>query len=351
MRHNCIHLSILILIFFCGSCDNKPKSDIDYFDITQKITKYDSLYSDKNDILGNIEGIDIVNNTIIVKHLPAVDYIFSFIDINSGKLQAKWGRIGRGPNEYIKPRPGFKISGSELIFADADKEEIIYAPLSDILDKKDNPEVKKEKYPKTGDFRPFQFDIVGDYKIVLGFLAEGRFGILDSLNNIIQCPYDYPFDYGDDPKGIYRGTVFLSKIKSNDRQQKFVISTSASDVFEIYGISDSGIDRTYVSPFKHKPIATGRDGMYTVNSRESIKGITNIAASEDLICMTYSPENFAKSISSLHNTNEILCFDWNGEKVKKYILPFPIVRFCIDKDYIYGMRDYDNETILYRFKL
>ena len=50
-------------------------------------------------------------------------------------------------------------------------------------------------------------------------------------------------------------------------------------------------------------------------------------------------------------SNEVLCFDWMGNKVRKYILPFPINAFCVDEHYLYGMREYEDESVLYRFPL
>lgn len=52
-----------------------------------------------------------------------------------------------------------------------------------------------------------------------------------------------------------------------------------------------------------------------------------MAVSDEMICFTYSAESYAKANKAGFISNEILCFNWKGEKIKKYLLPFPISTF------------------------
>lgn len=63
---------------------------------------------------------------------------------------------------------------------------------------------------------------------------------------------ELPFDAGE-VSGLEKGIVFGGILKANSKQSKFVLSIRASDIFEIYRVSDDGINRVYVSPFKHIP--------------------------------------------------------------------------------------------------
>jgi hypothetical protein len=196
---------------------------------------------------------------------------------------------------------------------------------------------------------------MNDYKIVIGTFKDSRFGILDAENNIMNCSSDYPFKYEEIP-GIFRGVVFQSKIKTNSRQSKFVISTNQSDIFEIYQITDTGIVSIYLSPFHHIPKikpTPGRNSGYDIDRNESIGGIVNMAVTDDYIYIMYTAEKSAESSYSGHLLDEVLCYNWNGEKIRKYILPFPIraTTLCVDNAYIYGARDFENETMIYRFKM
>jgi hypothetical protein len=332
----------------------KFSTPVNDFPVVHTISDYDSIYSDKNDILGTISNMEIIDSIIIAK-TPKDDHYFAFIDVNSGKLLTKWGVRGQGPGEYPQISTRFTVFENNLVFLDNGKQEINYVPVSAIL-KQDSVVAKtvKQSYPYITDFRSKYVAFVGDTKIVGGAFKKGHFGILDSSNNIVSHPFDFPFIYkGID--GIYRGSTFQSIIKSNTKQRKFAISFLYSDIFEIYQVNDTNIVKIYASPFKHIPQITVKPKEYTVSAVDyynSIAGLTCMAVSDDFVCFAWSSKNYEESANLDQESNEILCFDWNGEKVKKYILPFPVHRFCIDKKYIYGLRYYnDNETVIYRFNL
>jgi hypothetical protein len=297
--------------------------------------------------------MEIIDNIIVTKSIND-DHFFAFIDVDKGKLITKWGVRGQGPGEYIQIAIRFNVLDNRLIFLDNAKKEINYVPLSAILEHDSTAKIVKEPYPYIADFRPRHITFVGDKKIAAGAFKEGHFGIIDSENNIVANPFDFPFAYKE-ITGIYRGSTFQSIIKSNNKQRKFAISSLYSDIFEIYQVNDTNIVRTYLSPFKYIPQITKKprgNTIYAVDYINSIAGLLRMAVSEDFVCFAYSSKSYEESANSDHESNEILCFDWNGEKVKKYILPFPIHDFCIDKNHIYGLRYFDdNETVIYRFNM
>lgn len=209
--------------------------------------------------------------------------------------------------------------------------------------------VHKAPYPYTVNFRPTKMDIVKDKKIFLGAFKEGRFGVIDSTNTMVDCPAEYPFECGE-VTGIYRGNVFQGCIEANNKQGKFVIATYSSDIFEIYQVTDSAIQRLYVNKFCNAPKVRKKGGQYVIDFNKSIVGLKNMAVSDDLICFTYSSALESEANQSDKSSNEILCFDWNGKKVKKIILPISVNKFCMDDQYIYGVKYDEDETAIYRFK-
>lgn len=86
-----------------------------------------------------------------------------------------------------------------------------------------------------------------------------------------------------------------------------------------------------MSPFKHIPKTWKKGGGYAIDYNQSIGGIKNIAVSDDLICFSLFLQNYNEAAKTDFASNELFCFDWDGNKVKKYVLPFPIGNFCIDE--------------------
>ena len=345
---------ILLFTFVCYACmQQRQLPAINSFDTAYEIMEYDSIYSSRNDKIRLLRNMIVFGNIIIAQNVTKDNYVFSFYDINKGVFLDNWGQIGQGPDEYIQLGIDYTILDSQLVFLDIAKREINYISIPDILNKDKPLNINRESYPYTVDFRPSTINIIKDKKIATGSFKEGRFGVLDAENNIIDCPFDYPFHY-EEVTGIYRGSVFQGRIKSNAEQSKFVISTFSSDIFEIYHVTDSGIVRAFVNHFNNAPQIKKRSGGnldYVIDRNNSICGLINMAVSNNLICFSYSSKNHSEAYNSGKLSNEILCFDWNGEKIKKYILPISINDFCFDENYIYGVRDYEDEVVIYRFKM
>lgn len=346
MKNNLILLALLfITIVACKQSD----VSIDAFDKVSEITVYDSIYSDKEDVLGAITDIEIYKDMLITKHARD-EYSFSFISVENGKLIRRWGKIGEGRDEFLDFGSGFTIKDSLLVFLERNKKSINYVSIADILNGGSITNIVKENYPYNVDFRPIRFCFLDNQKVGVGAFKEGRFGVLDSNNNIVDCYFDYPFDCGI-VEGLYRGSVFQCDIKSNKKRDMFAISTYVSDVFEIYQVSDDGIHRTFVSPFENEPKIWEKGGRLAIDYDNSIAGLMKMAVSDDLICFTYSALSYTEAAAMDITSKEILCFNWKGEKVRKYILPFPISNFCVDKHYIYGVRYLDDQIVIYRFRL
>lgn len=341
--------SIIVLAsLICNACTEHKSTAIDSFDVVEKIVDYDRVYSDKNDPLGEITYLRIVDDVLITKHIKD-EYNFSFIDVNDGTMLRRWGTKGEAPDEFINFGSEFTISDSRLVFMNRMKKEINYVSISEILEDAAVLNVHKAPYPYTVNFRPTKMDMVKNKKIFLGAFKEGRFGVIDSTNTMVDCPAEYPFECGE-VTGIYRGNVFQGCIEANNKQGKFVIATYSSDIFEIYEVTDSAIQRLYVNKFCNAPKVRKKGGQYVIDFNKSIVGLKNMAVSDDLICFTYSSALESEANQSDKSSNEILCFDWNGKKIKKIILPISVNKFCMDDQYIYGVKYDEDETAIYRFK-
>lgn len=338
---------LLCSTFFACRKDNVDS--VYSFDTVYKIVDYNIICSDENTPWGPITSMEIVDSILVLKHATD-EYAFSFINVNNGELLCRWGRTGEGPKEFIDFGSGFEVVDSRIVFLERMKKERVSVLMSDILNQKEHLDIKRETYPYNIDFRAFGINAVGDKKIVTGGFKEGYWGIFDSQNNIIPNVVELPFDAGEVPE-LEKGVVFGGMLKANNKQSKFVFVTRASDVFEIYRVSDNGINRVYVSPFKHIPKTWKKRGGYAIDYNQSIGGIKNIAVSDDLICFSLFLQNYNEAAKTDFVSNELLCFDWNGNKLKKYVLPFPIGKFCIDDTYIYGIRNFEDKIIIYRFNM
>ena len=200
------YILFLSLCFVLFSCRKNDVGSVYSFDTVCKIVDYNLICSDENAPWGAIMNMEIVDSILILQH--AMDeYAFSFINVNNGELLSQWGRTGEGPEEFIDFGSGFEIVDSRIVFLDRMKKERISVLISDILSKKEHPDITREAYPYNMDFRVLEINAVGNKKIVTGGFKEGYWGALDSQNHIIPNVAELPFDAGE-VSGLEKGTVF-----------------------------------------------------------------------------------------------------------------------------------------------
>jgi len=346
MKRNILCLLFPSLLFSCANQESKSVAD---FDTVERIESYDSIFSDVDEPFGPVAELHVYGGLLVLNHAND-DYQFSFIDIASGKNVCRWGTVGEGAGEFIDFSSNFSIEDSCLVFQTFAKKEINYVPLSDILNGRVDMEISKETYPYTADFRPRRIYSINDKKVAIGAFKDGLLGILGKDNTLLSCESDIPFPC-EEVEGIYKGNLFQSQVIPNREKNRFVVSFLASDVFEIYEMDGREVRRVYVTPFKSVPQLQKRGERFGIDYKKSIAGFMSMSASSEWIGCSFSSQSYEEATAQDWSSDEILCFDWDGRKVKKYILPFAVSKFCMDTDYLYGIRYMDDKMVIYRFKL
>lgn len=337
-----IYIIFMVLLF--ASC-NTNESGINGISNCIRVYDYDSIFIENK---GMIAGMGIHENTLVIK-LEESKYQYMFIDKKTGDFKAEWGSVGKGKNEFLDFGNNFVINDSSLVFMDSNTNNFVYVSLADIIQYHDTVSIYKDEYPYTEDFRPSSFTLLpNDTKITLGFFSEGRFGILDNKNKIMDLTAEYPFDTDDIPN-IYKGTVFQGKIASFGNH--FAIYTVLSDILEIYQLQKDEVKRIFVSDFKHVPEVTERFGRYNIDHKNCIGGINGMSVNKDYIFLLFSEQNYNVYAEKGFISNEILCYDWAGDKIKKYQLPFDVLYFCVDNERIYCVGEVEDHYVCYIFKM
>ena len=347
------HLIILFLLLcWSVSCGRNTEKKIDYFELEIHIKDSEPIYSDREALIGNITSMEIFNHLLIARWAQ-IDYFFALLDLRDGSLLSRWGRKGRGPNEYTAIGPDFYVADSCLCFLDTGKRELNRVRITDLLDTMQSPRIQKTPYPYTASFRPKHIVPAGELFIANGSFADGALGVIDKKGQIADETIPYPFDCNP-VEGIYRGSTFQSRIKSNPRSGKFVHYYFSSDIFEIHEMKNSQPVRSCLSDFRHIPklkVKPRGRAIYAIDYERSIAGLLRVATTDSAIYFTYSNDSYAVSAQRQHVTDEILCFDWEGRKQAKYLLPLPVKEICVSGNDLYGVRYDDDEMRIYRFSL
>jgi hypothetical protein len=346
-----------LIFFICISslfiaCESRKEEKNKNFPKTINLVKYETILNDNNSILLGAH-IEIIDSLAIIREYEG-EYQFTFIDLKKKEVIKKWGQKGRGPNEFIS-LSHYSVQDGELHFGDPVKKQTVSIAIDSIL-KKENPKLLFKPYPYTRDFRPNHMYKLNDKKLVLGSFNKGRIGLLDDQNSIMGTFGEYPFN--NDPKvneirNFFKGSLYQGNLVVNPKNNKFCIINFASDAFEIFQYNDEKIEKVFTSDFSNVPLIKEiRKNVYVVNGK-SLAGLVDITATEEYIYISYSDKTLKENVLNSNESNEILCFDWEGNKIAKFKTAIPVSRIGASKDYLYGIH-YDNDngkTIFLRYKL
>ena len=341
-------MGVLLLPIILVACKNRTESAKGFKEVIE-LTDYQQIYSDAEQLpLGEVSSMLVYENTLVTKHVRD-EFTFSFFNTTNGELICRWGKKGNGVGEFISFGVNLQIIDDQLTFAESMSKTFNLVSMTDILGDSTKVDIRTQPYPYTGEFRGNKFAFLNGMKVVMGFFEQGRLGLLSKENDVLGTFGDYPFHY-DEITGIHRGITFQGDIGVNSKENKCAVSIYNSDIFEIYQLKGKELNPIFVSSIENKPaIKEISGGLFSVNRNQSIAGYLEMAVSDELIAFLYSPLFAADAKSK--QSNEIHCFNWKGEKLMKYILPFPISNFCFNNEYLFAVRYLDDDIEIYRFKI
>ncbi len=334
---------MLLLLVGCSAPDTNLA--IDNFDKEYRLSDYQEVFSDEDAIIGNITGI-IANKDQLIARTDNADYFFAVIDIEHSRVLGQFAARGRAQNEYVSLGRSFSIVDKQLIFMNDANKEIDFISIDSLLV---GGHPNMVKYPYSRDFRPMSFAATESNIIFNGAFSNSYIGLKDMNGEIVQNSTEYPYltpglDY------LTRATTLQTILKSNAYQSKAVVALRGSDLFEIYKISNNTIEREYIYPYKHTPKIEDKGGRASIDESQSIMGISQVELSDKFIFLTFSSINLDQGLSQEAVTNEILCFDWNANKVAKLILPVNINCFTATSNDLFVVSEH-NSQVIYRFEL
>lgn len=328
------------------SCSCKSNSISEFDDIVE-IKDAFLLFSDST--MGEIDGIMPWHNYIILNHNHDT-CVFSMLDVESGEIIRKWGRKGHGRNESLSFGRKFHIQDSIMSYYDKRAKELCFIDLSKI-EQIGNCNVRKESIPYDVDFRPSYIIKTDSYYYGIGHFKKGRIGCLDSQKRDTSPEIDYPFDM----KGLNfleKGMVYQGMIMYNKKQNKNLLITYCSDIFEIIQTDHHGrIYRSFVNSDGYAPAIKETNEKVTIDTKKSIAGFLNGFVDDKSIYLLYSSLTYDEVVNKDYQSSQILAFDWKGNKKTKYILPYDIQSFYVSKDYIVGVAVCNGVNKIYRFKI
>lgn len=339
-----ITIFVTTIMFACNS-DAGSNNDSQCISVTE----YDSTYIRSSVPMGDILDVAMFQNIMILKQEAEKD-VFLFVDCTTGNVIKTWGRRGHGPQEFIDFGMSVDVCDSTLAFVEWDTRTLHIVNVNDIVTDTNQVRISSQTYPYTRDFRPNKLYRIGRGWLALGYFASSRLGYLTKEMKEVESNVDYPFEH-DDISLLFAGTVFQGKAACVGSLGAII--TNMSDALEIVSVDSMGnITKTVEVKPTMLPKYSNSYGQLRNLYSENSAGYSDVCADAEYIYILSGGELRYKDFAAngLMSTS-IIKYDWNGNLICEYKLPFPVSEICVHGTKLYGIRPNGEDVIIYSFDI
>ena len=263
---------------------------------------------------------------------------FSYISIGEKKLITSFGRKGRAGEEMLDVPVCVNLREGGLQFFDFASKSLVFISIPEGV-------VEKASVPYKVGFRPLRMVEVDGKRIATGAFDKGSVVYFDSNQNIVTGE-DFPFDTGT-LNGIMRGAYIQSDIAVAPDSSWVLIRTMASDCFEIYKVSDNGIQRTFVNDYNNPPVIDGG----RVRPGRSQAGYIRSFVDNEFVYLMFAKGNYLDVSNEGLLSDIIHIYDWKGNLDRILHLPQKVGAFCVIGSTLFGTVEFPDHSEIVEYEL
>jgi hypothetical protein len=323
-----IIISQIITVIFVALCRCTPETPTPVFHDSYTI----SVHPVKNPpFIGAPVALEYFDKMLYISDFHG-DTLITVFDVENSQIISKGIIKGVGPGEYLPPLDFF-LSGDTMFLINRRAFSLGY----DILDRLDKH--KRLSFNKLFSFSSAVSNLTGiDGK----YLA---FGYFDKRYAIFNSRGEKEMEFGDYPSFLFGEKDFPTSAKAMFHQAHFAanqnlrrvacVSTHVLDMVD-FSSSPSVLKQIQLGFYDYK-FTTG-NAIYTEQTYDTSKGAIAVTSTDDYIYILFNPAT--PENPNLNTENEIWCFDWHGEPVKKFFVNQPIYQLSAVNDSIFYSLSY-----------
>jgi hypothetical protein len=319
-------VSALIICTYSYACTDSHKvaSDNEW---NEKIVSLQGQVISPIDINVSRE-IKIIDSLMIIEDAneEPIYHIFKITDENKIEYVSKFGNRGNGPNEFIY---NLNIQIGEGIITIPDKSLSRNYVIDSHSLLKDTIPIITESLRDISNYNNF-IKLKDGLYVGNGRFIDGMFAFY--LNDsIINTKIPYPND-GIPADNLQKGMVYQGLLVKHPKKNRLVYAGYYGHILEIYEVtSDTAMHKIFSDIYEY-PLYEGKNSpnYLTANFKDKNRiGFFSISVSQEYIYALYCGRR--NNEKNTEDANIVYVYNWDGGKIKKYILDKNIVGISVDK--------------------
>ncbi len=298
----------------------------------------EEFYSLKDTIRG-----EMLDNPIISKSISARIYcsdkglvvtsrinnnIIQLLDTSNARSIISYGRIGRGPNEFLSPSSQhLNIENSDLNLLDFYKQELqLFKINSDTITPLGIVNIKRDLQ---------RVCYLNDSLIVyISFYPNQKFGVLNKSGDMV---YEEDFDILKDKRILTDKRYHSAYMEISEYNNAVIIANSKFTIVESYSFIDNKLQLNWRKALL-EPEYSVKDGWYKFASKDQPLGFRNLYLTDNYIYLLCDDRSLNEVLSDKNKPHSyIVVMDYDGNIIKKHLLDRFLFSFAVNS----------NDTTLY----
>jgi hypothetical protein len=328
----------IALLFFLvclglSSCrKSNPPSLHELFD--QPIQLRSSIIEIPSLRLGNPFALDLLDTLLIINDWypdknQQMEY-FTLVDIKNHLVIRRFGKEGKGPNEFLQPLDLHLNKNSGLLTTFAAGNQSVVSICLDSLILQGNFIVDQMNMLSHGLFtRGIRLNGNNPIYVGIGLFENAKYRILNASDENVVIDlgniYNPPNQNYDN---TILGMVFQGRLKAHPNEEKFVYCSSANDLLEIIDLKLQEVSERFESYYPKFSVHNGRMRF----EKDNKTGYMDVAETKEYIYCLYSGRSDNEYSGLSLKANNIYVFDWNLNPIICYELDYEITAIKVTED-------------------
>jgi hypothetical protein len=347
-----IFYTIVVIIVLSSCHDKEPPATLFELFNTEKRLSGELVVLNKT--LGNPYQV-VVIDSLLMLYDSDNEHIGSFFNANTGEFLQRFGKIGRGPEEFLMPvEISFDKKNETLNIFERSAGRLTH--LKNYSNKEfGNAPQNRVSFTNNQGYTGFARKI-GDSTYVASGEFENRFAVFDLSGEILKTTQDYPIYEGVNISDNLLYIAYQNMLEVNSTNNHFASASIYCDNIEFFKFE--GNDLILIKRYGFiKPEfvdMSNKDAKMLQPSESNKMGFLDISSDENYIYCLYSGRsiNEYKTRSQAFKGEDIFVFDWKGNPITRYKLNEEIVKFTVDSKskMIYAIA-HTPEPVILKYKL